>query len=221
MSNKMKSVPLNERPREKLIKRGVTSLTDYELMAIIVGTGNRGRGVMELSKDLVDLIGNSIQDITTEKLSAVDGMGESKACRIAAAFEYFRRCTEFRSKIKVVNDEDVYKLTSDLACKRQEFFVTLTLDGASNLIKRRTVFIGTLNQSLVHPREVFAGAFEDRAAALIAVHNHPSGNCEPSEMDIAMTKRLRCAGELLGIDFLDHVIVARNSYYSFRENIAI
>lgn len=221
MNKRMKNVPLNERPREKLISRGAAALSNYELMAVILGSGNRSKDALSLAKDIVDLAGNSFREITIDDLMAVEGMGVSKSSRIAAAFEYFRRCTELSGRIKVNNDKDVFKLTSDLSEKRQEHFVTITLDGANNLIKRRTVFIGTLNQSIVHPREVFAGALEDRAAAIIVVHNHPSGNTMPSEMDIAITRRLKYAGELLGIDLVDHVIVAGNSYYSFRENLNV
>ncbi|MEA3421459.1 MAG: DNA repair protein RadC, partial [Acidobacteriota bacterium] len=118
---------------------------------------------------------------------------------------------------KITGPQDIVSLVEDLRKKKQEHFVTLTLDGAHNLIKKRTVFIGTLNQSLVHPREVFADAISDRAAAVILIHNHPSGNVEPSDLDISLTKRLIKAGELLGIEVLDHIIIGKDKYSSFKE----
>ncbi len=120
--------------------------------------------------------------------------------------------------IQIKSSDDILKLTDDLKNKKQEHFVTITLDGAHNVIQRRIVFIGTLNKSIVHPREIFAGAISDRAADIILVHNHPSGSLKPSPEDINSTERLVKAGEILEIKILDHVIVSRKGYYSFLEN---
>jgi len=132
-----------------------------------------------------------------------------------AAIEFSKRFL-IKDGIKVKNVDDVMRLTEELRDKKQEYFLSLTLDGASNLIQKRTVFIGTLNHSIVHPREVFADAIGDRAAGIIFVHNHPSGDPTPSKQDIEITKRLVEVGKIVGIEVIDHVIISRNGYFSFQ-----
>ncbi|NLJ37763.1 MAG: DNA repair protein RadC [Candidatus Atribacteria bacterium] len=212
---KIKELPDFDRPREKLEKLGPKPLSNIELIAVILGKGTRVKDVYQLSKEVIECVENNFENLNFATLMKIDGLGKTHACQILAAFELSRRYL-FQDGIKIQNASDVYKLVSDLKEKKQEYFLTLTLDGASRLIQKRVVFIGTLNQSLVHPREVFADAILDRAAGVICVHNHPSGNLQPSREDIAVTKKLVEAGKIIGIRIMDHIIIGKASYFSFQ-----
>ena len=212
---KIKELPDFDRPREKLEKLGPKPLSNIELIAVILGKGTRVKDVYQLSKEVIDCVENNFENLNFATLMKIDGLGKTHACQILAAFELSRRYL-FQDGIKIQNASDVYKLVSDLKEKKQEYFLTLTLDGAARLIQKRVVFIGTLNQSLVHPREVFADAILDRAAGVICVHNHPSGNIQPSREDIAVTKKLVEAGKIIGIRIMDHIIIGKASYFSFQ-----
>ncbi|MEK9148802.1 MAG: DNA repair protein RadC [Candidatus Desantisbacteria bacterium] len=212
---KIKNIPECDRPREKIEKKGVKALSNLELLAVLLGSGIKDKDVFEVARDILKLAQNDFNNISLEKLKDIDGVGLAKASQIIAAIEFSKRFL-IKDGVKIKNTEDVVKLTEELKDKRQEYFLTLTLDGASNLIQKRTVFIGTLNQSLVHPREVFADAISDRAAGIIFVHNHPSGDVEPSKEDIALTTRLIEAGKIAGIEVIDHIIVSRNGCFSFQ-----
>lgn len=212
---KIKELPDFDRPREKLEKLGPKPLSNIELIAVILGKGTRVKDVYQLSKEVLECVENNFENLNFATLMKIDGLGKTHACQILAAFELSRRYL-FQDGIKIQNASDVYKLVSDLKEKKQEYFLTLTLDGASRLIQKRVVFIGTLNQSLVHPREVFADAILDRAAGVICVHNHPSGNLQPSREDIAVTKKLVEAGKIIGIRIMDHIIIGKASYFSFQ-----
>lgn len=212
---KIKELPDFDRPREKLEKLGPKPLSNIELIAVILGKGTRVKDVYQLSKEVIECVENNFENLNFATLMKIDGLGKTHACQILAAFELSRRYL-FQDGIKIQNASDVYKLVSDLKEKKQEYFVTLTLDGAARLIQKRVVFIGTLNQSLVHPREVFADAILDRAAGVICVHNHPSGNLQPSREDIAVTKKLVEAGKIIGIRIMDHIIIGKASYFSFQ-----
>ena len=212
---KIKELPDFDRPREKLEKLGPKPLSNIELIAVILGKGTRVKDVYQLSKEVIECVENNFENLNFATLMKIDGLGKTHACQILAAFELSRRYL-FQDGIKIQNASDVYKLVSELKEKKQEYFLTLTLDGASRLIQKRVVFIGTLNQSLVHPREVFADAILDRAAGVICVHNHPSGNLQPSREDIAVTKKLVEAGKIIGIRIMDHIIIGKASYFSFQ-----
>ena len=214
---KMESLPKFDRPREKLEQRGVKSLYDEELVAILIGSGIKGKGVFEISKTLTKLLKEKKGDVKLSELEKIEGIGKSKACQIVAAIELTKRLIS-EEESKISNARDVEKIVSDLKNKKQEYFVILTLDGASNLIQRHTVFVGTLNQSIVHPREIFANAITDHAASIIFIHNHPSGNLKPSDDDIKTTSRLIKAGKIMGIKVLDHIIVSKKGYFSFNDN---
>jgi len=205
-----------DRPREKLLAKGPAALKDHELMAVLIGRGVQGKDVLKLSRELVDLMQRDFTNLSIEKLCAIHGMGEAKAAQILAALELSRRFL-LRKNIAIRSAEDVWKLLRNYHDRRQEYFLALTLDGASHLIEKRVITVGTLNQSLVHPREVFAEAIADRAAGIIIAHNHPSGQCFPSSQDRRVTERLREAGRILGIELLDHVILTRDGWYSFSE----
>jgi DNA repair protein RadC len=214
---KIKEIPSFDRPREKIIKKGSRSLSNLELVAAILGSGCRGKDVYEIAGEIVKMVEKDFEKLSVPKLKKIGGMGTAKACQIMAAIEFSRRFL-FQVGIVIKTDRDVFNLVSEVADQKQEYFLTLTVDGGNHLIEKRTVFIGTLNQSLIHPREIFADAISDRAAGIILVHNHPSGKLEPSKEDIDVTDRLVKIGKLMGIDIMDHLIICKTGYYSFQSN---
>jgi len=212
---KIKNIPEFDRPREKMEKKGAKALSDLELLAVLLGSGIQGKDVFEVARDILKLAQGDFDNINLEKLRDIEGVGLAKACQIMAAIEFSKRFL-VKEGIKVKNIDDVAKLVEELRAKKQEYFLSLTLDGASYLIQKRIVFIGTLNHSIVHPREVFADAISDRAAGIIFVHNHPSGNIDPSKEDIAITNRLLEVGKMVGIEVIDHVIISKDGCFSFQ-----
>ena len=202
------------RPREKLQARGATSLSDYELLMAIIGSGVSGADVTKVARDVQKLLKEKSSQLTLDDLLAIKGLGLAKATPIMAGYELWRRRFEVSERPIIDSPEKAVEQLSDIRNKQQEYFVCLTLDGANRLIAKRIISIGTLTSSLVHPREVFAEAITDRAASIIIAHNHPSGNLEPSQADRGVTERLREAGELLGITSIDHVIVTSESWRS-------
>ena len=214
---KMKEFPDFDRPREKMVRRGAESLSILELMAVMVGSGNQQVEVYTIAKKLARLVEEEFHQLTVAKLQTVNGIGKAKACQIMAAIEFSRRFLVKRS-IKINNHHDILPLVAELREKKQEYFITLTLDGAHNLVEKRTIFIGTLNESLVHPREVFVDAITDRAAAVIFVHNHTSTDVTPSKADIQVTQRLQEVAKIVGIKILDHVIVTKTQSFSFKSS---
>ena len=212
---KIKNIPEFDRPREKMELKGAKALSNLELLAVLLGSGIKGKGVFEVAKDILNLTKDNFDSINIETLKNIEGVGLAKACQIMAAIEFAKRFL-VNEGIKIKNTEDVVNLARELKTKKQEYFLSLTLDGASNLIQKRTVFIGTLNQSIVHPREIFADAISDRAAGIIFVHNHPSADISPSKEDIAITRRLIETGKIVGIEVKDHIIVSRNGHFSFQ-----
>lgn len=202
-------------PREKWEEKEAKVLSNLELLAVLLGSGIKGKDVFEVARDILKLAQDDFENLNLERLEDIEGVGLAKACQIIAAIEFSKRFL-LKDGVKVKNAENIIKLTEELKGKRQEYFLTLTLDGASNLIQKRTVFIGTLNQSIVHPREIFADAIGDRAAGIIFVHNHPSGNVDPSKEDILLTRRLVEVGKIIGIEVVDHVIIGKDEYFSFQ-----
>jgi DNA repair protein RadC len=205
-----------DKPREKLILKGEKALKDYELLAILLGSGIKGKDVIELSKEIVKLFSDDFKSITLDKLLDIHGLGSAKACQIVSAIELSKRYLIKQNKI-ITSADDVYDELRDYKDKKQEYFLTIYLDGANHICETRVITIGTLNRSLVHPREVFAPAIEHRCASIIVAHNHPSGISKPSDEDISITRRLQDSGKLLGIELLDHIILAKDSYYSFAD----
>ena len=195
------------RPREKLQARGAEALSDYELLMAIIGSGTAQADVTKIARDVRKLIEEKGSALTYEDLLTIPSLGPAKASTIMAGFELWRRQFEVSERPIIDSPEKAAVQLADIRDKKQEYFVCLTLDGANRLIAKRIITIGTLTASLVHPREVFADAISDRAASIIVAHNHPSGNLEPSQADRDVTTRLRSAGELLGIDLIDHIIV--------------
>ncbi len=205
-----------DKPREKLKAKGAKALKNEELMAILLGSGIKGKDVRKLSKEITALLDSNFDNISLESLSQIYGLGAAKASQIIAAIELSKRYL-IRTNKKILCANDVYEELKSYTRKTQEYFLTITLDGASHIINKRIVFIGTLNQSLVHPREVFADAIADRAAGIIIAHNHPSQTPTPSQADINITNCLKDVANLIGIELLDHIILTKNSYFSFSE----
>lgn len=206
----------DDKPREKLLNKGVEALKNEELLAILLGSGVQGKDVRKLSKEIIMMMDKGIDELNLNGLCDIHGLGIAKASQILASLELSKRYL-IRSNKRITDAKDVYDELKAFSTKSQEHFLTITLDGASHIINTRTVFIGTLNQSLVHPREVFADAIADRAAGIIIAHNHPSGTLEASRADVQITQRLKEVSKLVGIELLDHVILSKQGYYSFSD----
>ena len=205
-----------DKPREKLTKKGVRSLKNFELLAILLGSGTKDKDVLKLSREIIKLFEDDFENITLDKLISIYGLGQAKASQILSAVELSKRYLIKQNK-KITCAEDIYDELQEYKNKKQEYFIVITIDGASHIIEKRVVFIGTLNHSLIHPREIFADALTDRAAAIIIAHNHPSGQLEASLEDIAVTKRVKESAKLLGIDLIDHIIFTNIEYLSLRD----
>ncbi|MDP2422877.1 MAG: DNA repair protein RadC [Bacteroidales bacterium] len=211
---KLSDIPDIDKPREKLASRGVQSLSSHELLMVLLGSGLPGRDVSTLATDILKVIEAEKDNITLEKLTRIQGIGKAKAGQILSAFELAKRYLIKEDK-KIHNTDDILALVQDIRDKKQEYFITITLTGSSILIEKREVFKGTINFSVVHPREIFADAISDRAAGIIFVHNHPADDAQPSGADIKLTKQLCDAAKILGIQVVDHIIVTKKDYYSF------
>ena len=202
-------------PRERLNLKGAAAMSDVELLQAIIGSGGRDNDYKQIAKWLnaaIQRIG--VNDLTIEDVKAIKGIGDAKATILFASMEFWRRKLVRQAAPLIDSPEAAAEQMDYIRDKKQEYFVLLTLDGARRLIKKRTITIGTLMSSLVHPREVFSPAIEDRAASIIIGHNHPSGMLQISEQDKEVTKVVKKAGELLGIQLDDHIIVIGDAYVS-------
>lgn len=220
---KVKDLPLDDRPREKLILRGAQNLSDAELLAILLRTGSKNESVIAVAQKLLKEFGNLavLASKSVEELTHIKGIGKDKAAALVAAFELVRRI-EFESKWysnkKISSPKDIAELYIPLLRDElQEKFFVVCLSSSNRIIKHELLFVGTLNSSLVHPREIFKTALANNSANIILMHNHPSGNAEPSHEDISITRKISDAGKLLEIQIFDHIIIAGNSYTSFVE----
>ncbi len=213
--HKITDMPEHMRPREKLREKGAAALTDEELVAAILGRGVAGVDVRTIARKVAAIIREHKGDLDLADFKDITGMGLAKAAQILSAFELARRhiLTEI---VKITTVQDVLPLVADIAGKPQEHFVCISLNGANEVIKTRIVTIGLLDQSQVHPREVFADVISDRAAAVIFAHNHPSGSLHPSEADRRTHGELSEAAKILGLRVLDHVIVTKKGHFSFQ-----
>lgn len=214
----MRDIKNHDRPREKIAKKGAKALSDQELLAAIFGRGTKNHDVRQISARVALMLQHQSL-ISYDDLLTIDGLGPSKASVLVAAFELARRygIGPDDTPVQITHPEDVLPLVADIRNRTQEHFLCITLNGAGEVIQSRTVTMGILNHSLVHPREVFADAITDRAASVICVHNHPSGTLTASRQDIDVTAQLAAAGKILGIELLDHLIVTKNGYVSLRE----
>lgn len=221
---KIKDIPSKDRPRERLIQYGVENLSNEELIAIILKTGSKKDSVKELALKVLT-IGNDITnlaDITKEELLKIDGIGITKATSLISAIELGKRIfVSGREKDKLCfkNAQDIYINSKYLFLNRkQEYFYCFYLNNKNEVIERKLLFMGTINRSIVHPREIFKYAYLTSASSIVCLHNHPSGDVSPSREDIRLTKALVELGQLNSIPVVDHIIVSDNSYYSFYED---
>ncbi len=212
----MSEIEVSERPRERLSRYGAQGISDEELISVLIGSGGQGRGVQAIAKDVVNLLDTMDGRLDQERLNQIKGLGPAKSAVLAAAVELGRRqlCLD-RHRIRI--PQDAIPALSHYADRQQELFICMTLNGAHELIHTHVVSVGLVNRTMVHPREVYICAIQDRAAAIVVAHNHPSGNCNPSLEDREVTARLVDAGRVVGITLLDHIIFTRKGYYSFLE----
>lgn len=203
-------------PREKIIRYGPEQLSVMELVALLLGTGIKGKHVLKIAHD-VDTYLASTKQITLEGLSSFAGVGESKATTILAALELGKRLFGNKKTQLIATPKDVWMLMRDEAIKKKEYFVVFYLNTRNQMIQKEVISIGSLSASIAHPREVFEPAVRHHAGQIILAHNHPSGDCSPSHEDLETTRRLIKAGEILGIEVLDHVVVTHEAYISMRE----
>jgi DNA repair protein RadC len=215
-------LPISERPRERLLKLGVEALSAQELLALILGRGIQGESVLLTAQNLLTKFGNlkNMASASIEELTQVKGIGIAKATQIKAALELGKRLEEYSNegkKIAIKSPEDVVKAVKNkLKGKKREHFLALSLDTRNHLINIHMISIGSLDSSVVHPREVFKEAISSSAASVIFVHNHPSGDPTPSEDDIKLTRRLFEVGEITGIEVLDHIVICDKAYLSMK-----
>ncbi len=220
----VRDLPKAERPRERLLRLGPDALSSQEILAIIISRGTAGKSVMNIVQALISKFGNlkRIAEASIEELCEIDGIGPAKACQIKAAFEFGKRIEEWsedEKKTEIKTTLDVLKVVRNkLKDKKKEYFLLLALNSRNQLIKTIDISMGSLDTAVVHPREVFKEAIGALAASVICIHNHPSGNPEPSDDDLNLTKRLVQAGNLIGIEVLDHIIIGSEGYYSLKSH---
>jgi DNA repair protein RadC len=217
----IRDLPRIERPREKLLKYGAGRLSEAELLAVLLGTGRKGESVLLVAKKLLKAAPfEKLPFLTPDEFRKISGIGPAKACELLASIELGKRL--FQNKkvtiAQLLSPKDVFDNLKDIRESKKEHFVVFFLDSRNQQIHREIISIGTINASLVHPREVFEPAVKYLAVQVILAHNHPSGELEPSEEDLTVNKRLVEAGKLLGIEVLDHIIVTKDSFSSFKEN---
>lgn len=217
----IKNLPLFARPREKLLEKGKENLKDEELLAILLRTGIKGESALETAKKLLKKYPKEILfNLDPKELKKVKGVGLAKAITLVAAYELVKRTIVSFSKTtpKIETIKDIIAQIAEIRDKKQEHLMVLYLNARKELIKKEVIFIGTLNSNICHPREVFKLAFLNNATYFILSHNHPSGTPSPSDIDLLITKKMKEAGELMDVEILDHVIISKDDYFSFKEN---
>lgn len=212
---KIKDLAKVDRPQEKLVKYGTKKLTDAELLAIILRTGTQKTNVVELSQKILRKFKSNLKNITIDKLKEVPGLGETKACQIITVLELSNRLT--LETPQLVSPKAVFESVREIRDSKKEHLLIIYLNVKNREISREIISIGILTANLVHPREIFEPAVKNLAASIIVVHNHPSGETDPSDEDLKVTKQLLKAGKIMGINVLDHLIVSQDSFTSFKE----
>lgn len=219
MKLKIKEMNTELRPRERLKKYGVSSLADDELLAIILRTGIKDINAKDLATIILDNIKgiNNFNNTSLNDLAQIKGVGEVKAITILASLELGKRSLKQNlNHLKIVSTDIVYDLFKyDFINCYQEKFIALFLDVKKNLISYEVIFIGTVSEATIHPREIFKSAIKNSASSIIILHNHPSGNSNPSDADISLTSKLQAIGNLMNIPIIDHIIIGYQNYYSF------
>lgn len=209
-------IPLIDRPREKLERKGVHALSDFELLEVMIGSGNGHADVGSIARQIQKLLRGGTQAFSLKTLTALRGVSNGQASKILASLELAKRHL-VKDVQPLRTQQELLSRVSDIRDKQQEHFLCLSMDGGHRLIAQRTVTIGTLDTVLAHPREIFSDPIVDRAAYIIVVHNHPSGDPMPSQKDITLTQQLAAAGQLLGVPLRDHFIVTKTEDYSFKQ----
>ncbi|MFN8392467.1 MAG: DNA repair protein RadC [Bdellovibrionota bacterium] len=213
----MAHIDVHERPHERLTSEGAQPLSDLELMTILLGGGTRTRTLPTLAEDTLRLLDQHGTALSVTALTAIGGISAAKAALVVAALELARRRIQ-PAGVRIKSAADVLPLIRHYANRKQEYFLAVTLNGAHEVIATRVITLGLLNRAPVHPREVYADAITDRAAAVIVAHNHPSGDLSPSAEDLEVTKQLNAAANILGLNLLDHVIFTLEGFYSLAEH---
>ncbi|WP_243290701.1 DNA repair protein RadC [Bacillus sp. FJAT-47783] len=218
----IRDFPKNDRPRERMMNEGPESLSNHELLAILLRTGTKNESVLHLSNKVLKQFDGlrMLKDASIEEITSIPGIGTAKAVQVMAALELGRRVHQltFQERYAIRSPKDAANyVMEEMRFLTQEHFVCLYLNTKNQVLQKRTVFIGSLNASIVHPREVFKEALKRSAASIICMHNHPSGDPTPSREDIEVTKRLSECGKLIGIEVLDHIIIGEQKYVSLKE----
>lgn len=218
---KIKDIPKVDRPREKFLKKGPEALSKSDLLAILLGSGIKGKNVQKLAQQIIKKFGKSFLNITVDDLQKVSGIGQAKALQIASAISLVKRFydDDKTNEVVIKNSQDVISLTYDLRSKKKEHLVCLYLNARNILLKKEVISVGLADKTLLHPREIFYPATELNAASVILIHNHPSGDSSPSEKDIEIIENITQAGRIMGIPVLDFVIVSEKGNYSFFEKL--
>lgn len=220
----IKDIPKADRPIERLVTHGVENLTNEELLTILIKTGTKDTSAKTLANEILKNVSNitELKNLNLKKLSKVKGIGISKSASILSAIELGKRINQkiiSLNDIKFTNAELVYNYYKNIiGDKKQEYFYCIYLDNSKKIINDKLLFIGTVNQSIVHPREIFKESYELSASSIICVHNHPAGTILPSKEDLKLTNKLVEIGNLLGIKVIDHIIITKDNYYSLYEN---
>jgi adenine-specific DNA-methyltransferase len=219
--SKLKDIPKNDRPRERFLEKGPDALSKGELLAILIGSGIKGKNVKQLSGQIIRKFGNKFLDITVDHLLEIPGIGIAKALQIVSALALVKRFyEELGSKDNIVlSAQDAISLTSDIRDKKKEYLVCLYLNARNALLKKEVISIGILDKSIIHPREIFGPAVELRAAGIVLIHNHPSGDVTPSGQDIEVVNKILEAGKIMGVNVIDFIIVSENDTHSFFTDI--
>ena len=218
---KIKDIPKIDRPREKFLQKGADALSKSDLLAILLGSGIKGKNVRQLSENIIKKFGKNFLNITVDDLLEISGIGQAKALQIASAISLVKRFYDESktNEIVIKNSQDVLSLTYDLRDKKKEHLACLYLNARNALLKKEVISVGVLDKTLLHPREIFYPATELNAASVILIHNHPSGDCSPSEKDIEIVEKIAQAGEIMGIPVIDFIIISENGHYSFFEKL--
>lgn len=222
-SIKIEDIPINDRPRERLISKGASNLSDEELLSILLGSGTKDLSVKNLSSLILSKVGGAgnLSKLTFHDLIKIKGVGKAKACIILSLIELSNRMSDDIQNIfgiKINGPEIIFEFYKNRVDNYQEQFYVIYLDAKKRVISDKLLFQGTVNHSLVHPRDIFKEAYTLNCAYIVCMHNHPSGDTNPSSNDVMVTKRIKQIGDLMGIKLVDHIIISKQNYYSFLEN---